>query len=226
MTHNIIITDVLSAFTIQPITTSEASPLRYFLDEEHDAGVQSLLLFGRLLGYEELVALCGGDVGATELTVGISNTGLYLEYRHFSSDCVGACLIRRTEDMRLTLVNEHVRFLRRNGIERKKFHWFSRQKVACESLGITAIHVTGARTTIAQGYYYYPLFGFNASLPAEFARFLTQDFADCQTVLDLYEHPQGRKSWALYGCPCEMVFEQEGISNSSQHVYDQYLKQI
>ena len=217
---------MLPVFTTKSIVMPVANPIRFFLDEEYEARLRCHLLFDRMLSHAELVALCGGGDGEkTEMTIGIIKTGLYLEYQHFPSDCVGSCMIHRRDDRRLVLVNEHVRFLRRNGIERKKFHWFSRQKFACESLGVSAIDVTGARSSITQGFYYYPLFGFNAPLPPGFYRFLTQELSHCQTLLDLYEQPQGRKAWAMNGCPCEMSFELDGRFNPSQLAYDQYAKQ-
>ena len=121
MTHDTMIPDTFSVFTAKPTVMSVGTPIRFFPDEENDVRLRCQHLFGRMLSLAELVALCGGYDGNTELTVGIANSGLYLEYRHSTSDCVGSCLIFRTEDLRLVLINEHVRFLRRNAIERKKY---------------------------------------------------------------------------------------------------------
>ncbi|MCL2117622.1 MAG: hypothetical protein FWH27_04240 [Planctomycetaceae bacterium] len=55
---------------------------------------------------------------------------------------------------------------------------------------------------------------------------MTQELTHCQTLLDLDKHPQGRKTWALYGCPCDMVFDLYGSSNPSRLVYDHYRESI
>jgi len=218
------IREILPNISAKQIAVSMSKPFRFFLDEEQNVRQRSHALFGRMLHHAELVALCGGDSRKTDMTVGTVQAGLYLEYRHVSSDCVGSCLIYREADTRLALINEHVRFLRRNRIEREKFQWFTRQKNACESLGISAIHITGARSSISEGYYFYPLFGFNASLPQEFIRFLPDELSPCQTLLSLYEHFSGRKIWFRYGYPCDMVFELHGGFNQSQRTYEQYKK--
>jgi len=114
--------------------------------------------------------------------------------------------------------------LHRNGIEKQKFHWFSRQKAACESLGIPTIRITGSRSAISQGYYFYPLFGFNALIPTDFLRLLSTENASCRTLLDIYTFPRGKKMWFLCGFPCEMVFDLHDRNSPSQLKYQQYLE--
>ena len=208
---------------VKHILTPVSYSHHFFLDEEHDVGLHCHALFGRILHFGELAAICGGEPGKTEITVGVAKSGLYMEYHHTVTNCVGACLICRTADSRLVLVNEHVRFLQRDGIEKKKFHWFSRQKAACESLEITSIHITGSRSSISQGYYLYPLFGFNAPLPPDFLHFLPKEISPCRMLLDLYERPQCRKIWFLFGFPCDMVFDLQDRNHPSQLKYEQYL---
>ena len=94
-------------YILTPVSFSHC----FFPDEEHDVGLYCHDSFGRMLQFGELVALCGGEPGKTEITVGVAESGLYLEYHHAMIGCVGACLICRTEDSRLALINEHVRFL-------------------------------------------------------------------------------------------------------------------
>ncbi len=221
--HPLIIKAFPTKFS-KPVASLETWSPRFFLDEEGDATKRCLTLFGRLPNPHELAAICGSEIEKTEITAGIATGGLYLEYHNDTSDCVGACLIRRTPDSRLTLVNEHVRFLRRDGIEMKKFHWFSRQKAACQSLGISTIHITASRSSLSQGYYFYPFFGFNAPLPPEFYRYLANELTCCRTLLELYEHIQGRKTWYLYGEPCDMAFDLHKSNSQSQLYYEQYLK--
>jgi len=207
MIHKTLIRDASPDLAANYIAIPVPCPICFFLDEEHEARLQCHALFGRMLHFEELVALCGGDAEKTEMTVGVVENGLYLEYHHIPSDCIGSCRIRQTADSRLVLVNEHVRFLSRDKVEKKKYCWFSRQKTACEVLGISTIHITGARTSISQGYYYYPLFGFDAPLPTEFCRFLPKEIAHCRTLINLFKYQQGRKIWFLQGFSCEMMFD-------------------
>jgi len=211
---------------VKHILTPVSFSHRFFLDEEYDAGLLCHALFGRMLHFGELTAICGGEPGKTEITVGVAKSNLYMEYYNAMIGCVGACVICRTADSQLVLVNEHVRFLRRDGIEKKKFHWFSRQKDACESQGISAIHITGSRSSISQGYYYYPLFGFNAPVPPDFLHILPKEIPPCRTLLDLYEYQQGRKKWFLCGFPCEMTFNLLDKKHSSQLKYGQYLDSL
>ena len=201
----------MQSLTVKHITTNMiATPVscssRFFLDEEHETKLRCQSLFNRSLDLSELAALCGGDVKKSDVTVGIADAGLYLEFHHRAIGCVGSCLIRRTTDSRLVLINEHVRFLRRNRIEKKKQLWFTRQKTACEYQGISAIHITASRTSISQGYYYYPLFGFDTPIPSGFSRYLSREIAHCRTIHDIFQFPQGRKLWYLYGFSCGMVY--------------------
>jgi len=223
MTPKILIPNVRSDCAVKHILTPVSYSHSFFLDEEYEARLLCLDFFGRMLHFGELAAICGGELGTTEITVGVAKSGLYLEYQHPVTGCIGACLIYRTADMQLVLVNEHIRFLQRDRIEKKKFHWFSRQKAACESLGISTIHITGSKSSISQGYYFYPLFGFNAPIPPDFLHLLSKEIAQSRTLLDLYENPQGRKIWFLCGFPCDMVFDLDERNNTSQFKYAQYL---
>lgn len=186
------------------VTTSGTCRLRYFLDEEEDVEIRCRRFFGRTLQPREFAAICGGHAREIKPFVGIDGTALYLEYHHTSLDCVGACLIYQASDARLVLSNESIRFLNRTGIERKKRQWFSRQKVACQSLGISTIHINAARTSISQGYFYYPFFGFSAALPEYVCDSLPKNLAACRTLAELYEHPKGQKFWRQFGNACQM----------------------
>jgi len=223
MTPKTLISNVHPDCPAKHILTPVSFSHGYFLDEEHEAGLLCHDLFGRMLHFGELAALCGGEAGKTEITVGVAKSELYLEFNHAAIGCVGTCLIGRMADSQLALVNEHVRFLRRDRIEAKKFHWFSRQKAACESLGIPTIHITGSRSSISQGYYFYPLFGFNAPVPPDFLHLIPKEIAPCRTLLDLYENTQGRKMWFLCGFPHDMVFDLHNKNNPSQLKYERYL---
>ena len=96
----------------------------YFLDEEHEARSLCHALFGRMLRFEELATLCGGKTKKIEMIVGVVHAGLYLEYHDIPANCVGSCLIHRTADSQLALVNEHVRFLNKSHVGTKKFQVF------------------------------------------------------------------------------------------------------
>ena len=222
MTPKALIRDGHLDCTAKHIQSSVPYPLRFFPDEENDTGLLCHALFGRVLHFGELISLCGGEPGKSEITIGVAKSGLYLEFQHAVIGCVGACLICRAADSRLVLVNEHVRFLQRDGIEKRKFHWFSRQKAACEALGIATIHIVGSRSSISQGYFYYPLFGFNAPAPLDFLHILPKEINHCLTLLDLYEYPQGRKIWFLHGFSCDMMFDLHNKNNQSRLIFDRY----
>jgi len=180
----------------------------FFFNEEKESEMLCRLFFGRMLLAREFAALCGGNnSGEIDTTVGIDQSGIYLEYYHHQLDCVGACLIYQANGSRIVLSNEHIRFLHPTDREQKKRRWFSQQKAACQSLGISAIQINAAKTSISQGYYYYPLLGFNAALPKSVSGLLPKKLTTCRTLAELYVYPQGKQLWYQLGQPCQMTFE-------------------
>ena len=188
-------------------TDSAMQCRQYFMDEKEDAETLCRLLFGRIPHSGEFAAICGGDTDDVEVVIGTDKAGIYLEYRHASLDCIGSCLIYRGSDSRIILSNESPRFLCRAGIEQKKHRWFFRQKNACQRLGISTMTVNAAKTTITQGYFYYPLFGFDAAIPESVRGLLPEILNECRTLTELYEHPDGKAFWFQYGVACQMTAE-------------------
>ena len=198
----------------QPVCTETRNALatafrpHFFFNEEKKTEMLCRLFFGRTLLAREFAALCGGNnSGEVDTTVGVDQSGIYLEYYHHQLDCVGACLIYQTNGSRLVLSNEHIRFLHPANREQKKRRWFSQQKAACQSLGIATIQINAAKTSISQGYYYYPLLGFNAALPECVTGLLPKKLTAFRTLAELYAHPQGKQLWYQLGRPCQMTFE-------------------
>ena len=200
-------------FQKQPVCTETRTPLvtvcrpHFFFNEEKETEMLCRTFFGRTLFAREFAALCGGNNGEIDTTVGIDQSGIYLEYYHHQLDCIGACLIYQANDSRFVLSNEHVRFLHPADREQKKRRWFSQQKAACQSLGIATIQINAAKTSISQGYYYYPLLGFNAVLPECVSGLLPKKLTACRTLAELYAHPQGKQLWYQLGQPCQMTLE-------------------
>ena len=189
-------------------TSVTACRPHFFFNEENETEMLCRLFFGRTLFAREFAALCGGNnSGEIDTTVGVDQSGIYLEYYHHQLDCVGACLIYQANGSRLVLSNEHVRFLNPADREQKKRQWFSQQKAACQSLGIAAIQINAAKTSISQGYFYYPLLGFNAALPESLFGLLPKKLVAFRTLAELYVHPQGKQLWYQYGQPCQMTLE-------------------
>jgi len=110
MTHKTLIHDARPNCAVKQILMPVTFSHRFFPDEEHDAGLLCHTLFGRMLHSGELISLCGGEPGTTEITVGVAKSELYMEYHHIATGCIGACLICRSTDSRLVLVNEHTYF--------------------------------------------------------------------------------------------------------------------
>ena len=193
----------------------------FFPEEEFEAKSLCEKFFGRVLHPHEFAALCGcSPTDILQTVVGTNQHRLYLEFHAKDADCVGTCLIDADSNSRLVLFNEHVRFLNQEKLGRRKFQWFSKQKKACERLGISAVHMLAAKSSISQGYRYYPLMGFNADLPQDFRRRFLPDDYNTQTLHDLLDKPDFWNLWITLGTQIEVTFEMKPYSRS-QMIFNQ-----
>lgn len=193
----------------------------FFMEEEREAKSLSLKLFKRLLDREDYAVICGCDSTDSEITIGVvDQEKLYLMFQDHMLQCVGECLIYQDASSRLSLFNEHVRFLNQERIKLRKYQWFSRQKKACENFGITAIHVAAVRSAISQGYRRYPLMGFDAELSETFRR-LCPDQWNLYSLHDLLEQPEMWDFWVSQGTDINMTFEIRAGSRS-QKIFENY----
>jgi hypothetical protein len=193
----------------------------FFVGEEFEARSLCRHLFGRQLRCHEYALLCGCTPDFSEIAVGIDRKYLYMEFHDRELGCIGESLVYKGSDSRLILLDEHVRFLNQEKLENRKIRWFSKQKNACENLGIATVQLLAAKSTISQGYCHYPRMGFQAVLPLTFRSLFGPEYSALQTMHEILEIPEIWNLWVAQGTEVEAKFE-IGTHSPSQLIFDRY----
>lgn len=98
---------------------------------------------------------------------------------------------------------------------------FAKQVEGARVLGVSEIRTTAAKNKNMNGYYTWPRVGYNADLPAKYARKLPDSLKDAKTFHDLYAKPGGRDWWKANGGTVDMHFDLKSGS-ASLRVFNAY----
>lgn len=178
-------------------------------------------LFDRQLELWEYAGLAGAPDDA-QVEIGASGGELYLEMRDPAAAYRAYYYIRRT-GQQLAMINDGsciaIRSLQHCGLG---LRIFLRQAAAAAALRVARIRVVAGRRHDENGYYTWPRFGFEATLPARLRRMLPIGLDRARTVLDLMDYEKGRRWWRENGVTIAAVFDL-AVGSRSRAALRQYV---
>jgi hypothetical protein len=206
----------------RPWSVHSRAEISFLLGEQRAAERVTQRLFRRMLQRHEYAGLAGApDEGRVE--IGVFGGALYLELSHPRLLTYRAYyyVYRKRNDLVLSNEGFHILdpSLQCHGLGLLMFH---RQTGNATRLGIARIATVAGRRFDENGYYTWPRFGFDGSLPASVKRRLPSDLNQSQSVLDLMDNEHGRCWWREYGSTLSVAFDLARTSRS-QMVFHQYV---
>jgi hypothetical protein len=182
------------------------------ITERGDVAGASRNLFGRVVSPATLAKLAGAQPDS-RIKIMASADKLFIGFdlhdqqaRYYATRSVGLS----QKDGALILHNHMLEVAQPGGGVGARL--FATQVKTAARLGVARIETTGAREDTRTphpviGYKVWPAMGYNAPVPASFRAHLPASLQGAATMLDLYEHPQGRALWSQYGAPIDLTFD-------------------
>lgn len=185
----------------------------YFYDKEAQKQVESY--FGKKLTKEELLAMIGAnEYGVPINFVNIMSTanGLSVTLRGLTQPDGSFLAVSRTfgiDNQGRKFVHNNVQFLptsaQGQGVGRRAFKKYIQN---AHAHGIQYMETLAGRDAFMNGYYTWPLFGYNGPLSTgERQRAQQSGFRGVKNVRDLYNQPGGASWWKQNGNNIDLTFD-------------------
>lgn len=174
-------------------------------------------LFGRALSEQEWAVLIGAPDGATvDVTAGLSGAEIRLDARHPFIREMDRRVVR--DPLGRTIIRNERLFLRPEAPAGLGTRILAHQVRSAALLGVAYLEATAIRGPLANGYYTWPLLGFDGSLSDATRRALPDRLRSARSLHDLFGSPGGAEWWRLHGETIDVHFDLSSRSLSSRRL--------